>query len=187
MAARGSGPSGPLSEPLRDWGQQQPFGAKLSRAARIRAPRPASVSCHRHRHVGSPSLIAGFDPDGPVAHIQLRPDGDEPILVKLGAGGIDARLATVANPELHLTGPVRTVGRLTLGRITLDDAVRDGVRRRGRPTTPAPALQTAGPAQLASASLGACGAQADRTAGTGQKTGLPAGGARAAPAAASQS
>jgi DNA-binding HxlR family transcriptional regulator len=70
-------------------------------------------------------------PDGPVAHIQLRPDGDEPILVKLGAGGIDARVGTTPNPELTLTGPARTVGRLTLGRINQDDAVREGVHADG--------------------------------------------------------
>jgi len=89
------------------------------------------------------------NPDRPVAHIQLRPDGDEPILVKLGADGIDARLGTAANPELTLTGPARTVGRLTLGRITLDEAVREGVHADGDvQLLQRLRFRTAGPAQL---------------------------------------
>jgi DNA-binding HxlR family transcriptional regulator len=73
-------------------------------------------------------------PDAPTVQIQLRPDGDEPIVVKLADGGVDAWIGTVAAPDLTLSGPARTVCQLMLGRISLADARDQGVRREGDAT-----------------------------------------------------
>jgi DNA-binding HxlR family transcriptional regulator len=70
------------------------------------------------------------EPDAAPCAIQLDTD-DEPLVVETRDGSVTAHLGRAEEPDLVLSGPARPVGRLMLGRITLAEARKRGVRTKG--------------------------------------------------------
>lgn len=69
-------------------------------------------------------------PQGPPVRVQLESD-DEPVVVEASGGSVTAWVGTTDDPDLLISGPARPVGRLMLGRISLDEARDRGVVCRG--------------------------------------------------------
>jgi DNA-binding HxlR family transcriptional regulator len=67
--------------------------------------------------------------DGPI-QIQLDAD-DEPIVVEAADGTVTARLGRARDPDLVLRGSGRTITRLMLGRTTLAQARKHGLKLEG--------------------------------------------------------
>jgi hypothetical protein len=74
--------------------------------------------------------VEDADPDGPPIRIQLDSD-DEPLAIEASEGSVTARVGRSADPNLVLSGPAWTIGRLILGRLSLDEARELGVRSDG--------------------------------------------------------
>jgi len=74
--------------------------------------------------------VKDAEPDAPPVRIQLDTD-DEPLAIEAGGGSVTTRVGRIADPNLVLSGPTRSIGRLMLGRINLDEARKHGVRTQG--------------------------------------------------------
>lgn len=71
------------------------------------------------------------EPDQPPITIQIR-TADEPVIITTGAGKVQARPGTASNPDATLTGPPKVIIDALSGRLTLDQAHRQGLRIKGQ-------------------------------------------------------
>jgi DNA-binding HxlR family transcriptional regulator len=72
------------------------------------------------------------EPDQPSVTLQIH-TADQPMVITTGAGKVHARPGTASHPDVTLTGPPRVVIGTLNGRLTLDQALRQGLHIDGQP------------------------------------------------------
>ena len=78
-------------------------------------------------------LLRDQRPGEPPVTIELRPDGQSPLVVETD-GEVRARPGRASAPDLVVTGPHRAIVRFLAGRLSLADAGEDGLTFEGDPS-----------------------------------------------------
>jgi DNA-binding HxlR family transcriptional regulator len=84
-------------------------------------------------------FLSDSSPGEPPATIQIRA-GSESAVIEVADGTVTTRLGTEPSPDASLAGPPQLVMAVLSGRMSIEAAEKQGLRREGSPSVPARVL-----------------------------------------------